>query len=388
MTSPSSPAIAFYVTGHGFGHAARSKPILDRLAASGARLYLRSGADPKFFASVPGLDLHREHYDVGSVQADGLNVDPLESLRQYAAIHAQREAIIAREAAFVRQAGVQLVVSDVTPLAFDIATAAGVPAIASSHFTWDWIYEPYVALHPEYAWLLDAIRASYAQATLALEMPFAHDFGVFPRVAQIPLVVRTRTFSRAEIRAAFDVPEGKRLAVLSMGGMDWGTSPLDTLRAHREWVFVLPPDVADLVRGEPNLRAVPPAYPHFHDLTAAADLLIAKAGGVTVSECIAFHTPLICSFRNDFREDELLRPALAEYAHARVYAKAAFEAGAWLDERLRGLRPGPRRGLEADPHRRRAGRRRDHPGHAGGLSGADNKKAPAEARAWMLFTRW
>ncbi len=329
---PDSPRIAFYITGHGFGHAARSKPILDRLAAAGATVFIRSGANPKFFHGIPNTVLHREHFDVGAVQADGLNVDPRESLRQYAAIHARREALIDREAAFLRAEGIQIVVSDITPLAFDFAAAAGLPSVGSSHFTWDWIYEPYVALHPDYAWLLGAIRESYARASLALEMPFAHDFSVFPRVERIPLVVRALTFSRAQIRAAFDVPEGKRLAVLSMGGMDWGEAPLAALRAHPDWVFVLPPDRAALAEGEPNLRAVPPDYRHFHDLTAAADLLIAKAGGVTVSECIAFQTPLICSFRNDFREDELLRPALAEYAHARLYDKADFEAGAWLED--------------------------------------------------------
>ncbi len=214
-------------------------------------------------------------------------------------------------------------VSDITPLAFDFAAAAGLPSVGSSHFTWDWIYEPYVALHPDYHWLLGAIRESYARATLALEMPFAHDFSVFPRVERIPLVVRALTFTRDQIRAAFGVPEGKRLAVLSMGGMDWGEAPLAALRAHADWVFVLPPDRAALAEREPNLRAVPPDYRHFHDLTAARRLADRQGGR---RDRLGVHrlpdaADLLLPQRTS-REDELLRPALAEYAHARLYDKA------------------------------------------------------------------
>jgi len=150
-------------------------------------------------------------------------------------------------------------------------------------------------------------------------------------VEPIPLIVRRVTHTRAAMRAAFDVPDGAKLAVLSMGGMAWGTSPLKALRALRGWVFVLPPDMTALAGDAPNFRAVPPGYAHFHDLTAASDLVIAKAGGVTVSECIAYQVPLIYTFRENFREDELLRPALETYAHARFFEKAAFEQGAWIE---------------------------------------------------------
>jgi hypothetical protein len=261
--------IAFYITGHGFGHAARMKPIIDRLAAQGARLFIRTGANPKFFADVPGAQLHQEHYDVGAVQKDGLNVDVAATLTQYAAIHDRRDALIAREAAFLRKQAVQLVVVDITPLAFDFAAAAGIPAVGASHFTWDWIYEPYVAQYPEYAYLVAAMRGSYGRAALALQMPFAHDFGLFPRVEPIPLVVRSRTLTDAAVRESFAVPDGARIGVLSMGGMDWGGTPLDRLRAMTDWVFILPPDMAPLADGAENFRFVPPGYTTFHDLTAA-----------------------------------------------------------------------------------------------------------------------
>lgn len=330
------PRIAFYITGHGFGHAARMKPVIDLLAAKGADLYVRGGANAKFFANVPADHLHQEHFDVGSVQADGLNVDPLATLMQYRAINDRRDAIIAQESTFLQDDAIDLVVGDITPLAFAAAKQAGVPGVATSHFTWDWIYEPYVEQYPAFAPLLAAIRADYASATRALRMPFAHDFSIFQQVEDVPLVVRERTTTDSAIKAALDVKAGIKLGVLSMGGMDWGDTPdgqrvIERLRSMTDWIFVLPPDMANIATSSANFRCVPRGYNQFHDLTAAADLIVAKAGGVTVSECIAYKTPLLYTFRNDFREDELLRPALDAYAHARCFSKEAFEAGAWVD---------------------------------------------------------
>lgn len=330
MSPADSYRIAYYITGHGFGHAARSRAIIDLLAARGVTVYVRTGADPKFFADVPGVRLHREQFDVGSIQRDGLNVDVRATLEAYADLLPRQEEVVAREAALLREEGVRLVVSDIVPVAFEIAAAAGLPSIAASHFTWDWIYEPYIQAYPQYAYLRQAIRENYGKASLALQMPFAHEFDQFRVVEPIPLVVRALTQSRQEVRMAFEVPAGDRLAVLSMGGMDWGGTPLEALAAKAGWVFVLPPDMAALAADTPNFRTVPATYQGFHNLTAAADLMIAKAGGVTVSECIAYRTPLLCTFRNDFREDELLRPALARYAHARTFDKDEFEQGAWI----------------------------------------------------------
>jgi len=332
-----SPRIAFYISAHGFGHASRMKPVIERVIAAGAAVFIRSAAHPKFFADVAGtspgqLHVHCASVDVGAVQADGLSVDARATLERYAALNARRGAIIEAESRFLADQGVDLVVGDIPPLAFAIAAAAGVPSIAASHFTWDWIYEPYVARYPEYAGLLDAIRADYAQATLALQMPFAHDFGMFRQVEPIPLIVRERVHSDEAVRALFAVPPGARLAVLSMGGMRWGRTPLEPLHDVEDWVFVLPPDMGDLASRGGNFRAVPEDFAHYHDLPGAADLVIAKAGAVTVSECITYRTPLIYTCRDDFRENDLLRRALDAHARARFIARPAFEAGAWMAE--------------------------------------------------------
>ena len=47
--------------------------------------------------------------------------------------------------------------------------------------------------------VVDHLRASYNKATLALQMPFAHEFDMFQQVEEIPLVINRPTESRQQI---------------------------------------------------------------------------------------------------------------------------------------------------------------------------------------------
>ena len=76
--------------------------------------------------------------------------------------------------------------------------------------------------------LIPRLRQAYAKATLALELPFAGGFDVFPRVRRIPLVARRPTRDRATTRAHFGLPLDGRVALLSFGG--YGLGSLDVGR--------------------------------------------------------------------------------------------------------------------------------------------------------------
>jgi hypothetical protein len=66
-------------------------------------------------------------------------------------------------------------------------------------------------------------------------------------------------------------------------------------------------------------------------LITASDVLIGKAGGSTVAEIIAHRTPMIYTVNDDWRENDLLRGALDQYAHSLFLPKPDFERGLWAD---------------------------------------------------------
>ncbi|GAB1422693.1 hypothetical protein MASR2M15_29320 [Anaerolineales bacterium] len=43
--------------------------------------------------------------------------------------------------------------------------------------------------------------------------------------------------SAAFVRDYFQIPPDKKMAVLSMGGMQWGSSDLSALERQQDWVF-------------------------------------------------------------------------------------------------------------------------------------------------------
>ncbi len=328
-----SVRIAYYISSHGYGHAARQQAVIQQLARRGAQVHVRTAAPPKFFQSAASY--HQQRYDIGMKQRDALHFDIEASLRWYADfIDQQRDALIAQEVAFIRHTAIQLVVSDMPPIAMDIAAMAGVPAAVVTHFTWDWVYAHYTDDYPQYRYLVDAIGASYHKATLALQIqiPLPHAFDMFPHVEPVNLIYNQATRSREQIRAAFAIPDDHRVGLLSLGGHDWGDSNVRTLRAMAGWVFLTMPGAWEQVRDTPErFRLVPMAYDDYHNLIAHADLVVGKAGGSTVAEVIGHRTPMIYTTQHNWREIELLRATLTRYGVAHHVDLAAFMAGSWVE---------------------------------------------------------
>jgi hypothetical protein len=85
------------------------------------------------------------------------------------------------------------------------------------------------------------------------------------------------------------------------------------------------------VQGDPRFLLIPQEYPNFQNLIAASDVLIGKAGGSTVAEIIAHQTPMIYTLNDDWRENDLMKVTLDQYAHSLFLEKPDFERGAWAD---------------------------------------------------------
>jgi UDP:flavonoid glycosyltransferase YjiC (YdhE family) len=326
------PIIAYYISSHGFGHAARQQAVIRELAKRGAEIHVRSATPPKFFTAATSV--HKQRYDIGMIQQDALHFDIPASLNWMAEFLKEQPALIAQELAFVREKGVQLIVSDMPPIAFEIASAANLPSVAVTHFTWDWVYEHYIADYPQYTYLVDTLRESYLKATLALQMqvPIPHPFTMFKRVEPLALVYNAITKNRQQIREEFSIPEGLPMILLSMGGHDWGNSDIRALKSYKEAVFLVMPSAWEQVQDSPEqFRLVPMGYPDYHNLIAAADVLVGKAGGSTVAEVLGHKTPMIYTTQHHWRESGLLAESLERYGMSQHVPMADFMAGAWLD---------------------------------------------------------
>jgi L-arabinokinase len=347
--------VAFYISGHGFGHASRQIEIINAVATrldGHARIVIRTAAARWLFdrtLRTPVTFLPGDA-DTGVVQIDSLRLD------EAATVHAAREFYstfhhrVEAEAALLRAHDVRLVIADAPPLACAAAAAAGIPSIVISNFTWDWIYEGYAeqfdADAPE---VLPIIREAYAQATEGWRLPMGGGFAAFRSVADLPFVARHATKSRDEVLGALDLPSSRPLVLSSFGGYRLEDLSLHSLDCLDRWTVAitgrtrpssLPEHVAFVDERHLYERGM-----RYEDLVAAVDVVATKPGYGIISECIANDTAILYTSRGRFPEYDVMVREMPRYLRCVYIDQDALLAGRWLAslDRLFASPPPPER---------------------------------------------
>ena len=309
-------AIAFYITGHGFGHAVRSYQVIRALkkAAPQWQIHVRTTAPDWLFQdpSAP-VAYHQIKLDIGIIQKDSLAMQLTETLRSCRDLHEEVSSLIASELAFLRQHRISLIASDIPPLAFEVAAQAKIPSVAITNFAWNWIYRAYLEQYPAFLPLIEEMESFYRKATLAMTLPYACDLNVFPFREAIPWITRTSSRSKQEARAKFALPQSATIVLLTFGGLGLERLPWERLQRLRDYYFV----GTDKKRQcEGNVSVLPEMQPEYCDLVRAADVIIAKPGYGIVADIIAHKVPVLYVERDDFPESPYLIQALNDLATA------------------------------------------------------------------------
>jgi len=313
--------IAFYISGHGFGHASRSIEVINALVdrQPGARVIIRSEVAPWLVTRTvrAGVTLDPVACDTGVVQLDSLTLDEAATLERARAFMATFPERVATEAAWLRQAGASAVVADIPPLGIAAAHAAGIPGIALGNFTWDWIYSGYDGGHD----LVEMIGRDYRDTTLALRLPMWGGFETMPTVVDVPFVARRSSREPAAVRRLLGLPAGEPLALVSFGGYGVDGLNVEALRRLAGYRAVLPGDVNEPAMYDLGLR--------YEDLVRAVDVVVSKPGYGIVSECLANDTALLYTSRGHFVEYDVLVGAMPRFLRAKFINQADLFSGDW-----------------------------------------------------------
>jgi hypothetical protein len=340
--------LAYFVTPHGFGHAARACAVMqavhaldpdvefDLYAGTPRWLFEQSLGEPVRYVAL--------ETDVGLRQASALEVDvgaTLAALRAFLPLDPSRVASLARELTERRCSGV---LCDISPLGIEVAQAAGLPSFLIENFTWDWIYEPMLAQAPALGSAIEQLREIYSRATRRVQMRPAcaprddADLTVDP-VGRLP------RRSRDETRDELGIPPDHRVVAVTLGGMRESMDYLDRLRRFENTTFIV--TGMDRTRREGNLLLYDNDTPlYMPDLIRASDALVAKLGYSTLAEAHQQGLPLAWITRSAFRET----PVLSEFAERNMagfeVTDEAFRGGDWV-ERIEELLALPARGAAA-----------------------------------------
>lgn len=313
--------VAFYISGHGFGHASRSIEVINALVdrRPEARVIIRSEVAPWLVARTarPGVTLAPAACDTGVIQIDSLHLDERATLDRARAFMATFPQRVAAEVAWLDEVGATRVVADLPPLGIAAAHAAGLPAVALGNFTWDWIYSGYAGS----ADLVQQIGEIYGRTTAALRMPMWGGFATMPAIVDIPFVARRSSRDPAEVRQALGLPRDQVLALVSFGG--YGLEGLDVaaLRHVQGYRVLLPGDIDEAAMYASGLR--------YEDLVRAVDVVVTKPGYGIISECVANDTALLYTSRGHFLEYDVLVAAMPGILRAAYIDHGDLFAGRW-----------------------------------------------------------
>lgn len=325
---------AYFITPHGYGHAARAaaimEAILEREPGVFFEIYTRVPA--WFFKmSVRGAFAYHElKTDIGLVQSSAMVEDLPETVRQLDGLFPFRAEQVNPLAEEIRALGCELVLCDIAPLGIAVARAAGLPSVLIENFTWDWIYAGYLPFEPGLAPHIDFLSHAFRLASRHIRTEPACSYDL-PADLETTVVSRKPRRSRERTRETLGISQSAPLVMITMGGIVTEYPFLHRLEESRDVLFLIPGG-SDRPEKRGSLVLIPHHSELYHpDLVGASDAIIGKLGYSTLAEAYAAGLPYAYVPRVRMREGIPMGEFARREMGAVNLAEERFFNGAWLD---------------------------------------------------------
>jgi hypothetical protein len=326
--------IAYFITPHGFGHAARAAAVMSRLHDRLPQVHFHIYTTvPRWFfnTSIKAPYTYNElHSDIGLVQSTPLKEDLVETLKQLNSFYPLGKAPLDRLAHRLHQQACRLVICDIAPLGIAAAAAAGIASVLVENFTWDWIYRSYVDRFPAFGPHIAYLQRLFECAD--------HRIQAQPACADVPNALTTSPISRSitetrrQTRQRLGIPANRPTVLVTMGGVQ-EDQRLDTQLESRGDITFIFPGRSEQGRPRGNVIRLPHHSAYFHpDLIQCADAVISKAGYSTTAEVYQAGTPFGYILRPGFRESAILEAFIAAHQPSVALGREEYHSGGWISQ--------------------------------------------------------
>ena len=243
MTSSASLCLAYFISPHGYGHAARAAAVMEAIH--------QRRPDTRFevFTLVPAWFLadsltapfsyHPLLTDIGLVQKNSLIEDLPQTLRRLDDFLPFAPEQIDSLAQQVKQLHCNLIICDIAPLGLAVAQSAHLPSLLIENFTWDWIYEGYPSLERQLNKHIVYLQTLFRAADFHLQTEPVCQPNPGADLTTTPISRSLRTTASA-MREQLGLPAQARVVLLTMGGTPWDYTFLAQLESYDGVYFVIP----------------------------------------------------------------------------------------------------------------------------------------------------
>ena len=333
--------IAFFISPHGFGHAARAASVMEALAEIELSLQfdIFTTVPEWFFANSDSFSFqyHRLETDIGLVQKTPFQEDLPATVQKLKKFLPFNPTQIAAAAEKIKHLKCKLIVCDIAPMGIQIAKEAGVPSVLIENFTWDWIYQGYEK--EEFNEFNAYLQSIFADATCHIQTqpickPVRADFTANPASRKIKSPSR-------KIRQRLGLSNSGKVVLITAGGVPKSYGFIDKLKEQTDTHFIIP-GASDTENIQDNLILLPENSGYFHpDLINAADAVVGKVGYSTIAEIYQVGVPFGYSHRVRYRESKPLVDFVENHMSGFAIEETEFQNGDWV-HRLEDLLTLPR----------------------------------------------
>lgn len=337
--------IAYFVSSHGFGHAARSAAVMEQTAVRNpSTCFDIYTTTPQWFfedSLTASFRYHFQQTDVGLAQPTPFYSDIPGTIQQLNDFYPLSEQLLTEVSRELQQNEIAAAICDISPLGIEAARRAGIPSLLIENFTWDWIYQPHEEAYPDISahirYLKNLFRkADYHIQTEPIGEKHPSDMSIMP-------VSRKITVDRDTIRDRLGIHPDEKTVMITTGGIKQELAFLHQLQSGRKIRFIIPGgSLHTEISG--NVILLPHRSEFFHpDLVNASDAVIGKAGYSTIAEVYHARVPFGFVARPDFRESEKLVAFIQKEMACLPIPEADFQNGSWLGmvDKLLALPPHP-----------------------------------------------
>ncbi len=324
---PAEQRIAYFISPHGYGHAARAAAIMAAMQElePTIRFEIFTRVPYYFFeASLSGpFGYQALLTDIGVAQKSSLIEDLSETVRRLEQFLPFDPLQIKNLAQRLTELKCGLVMCDIVPLGIAVAAAAAIPSILVENFTWDWIYEGYVqyeaGLKRYVAYLREVFEAvDYHIQTEPVCRPHPADL-----VITSPISRKSRTPAR-QTRQKLGIPDRAKTVLITLGGIRGRYAFLEQLKNQPDIYFVIPGG-SEQIQIQDNLLLLPHHSDFFHpDLINAADVVVGKVGYSTLAEVYHAGIPFGHVARQKFPESKPLENYIEAHMSGLPISEAQF----------------------------------------------------------------
>lgn len=288
------PRIAYFVSSHGFGHAARTRTILQELHLQ-AEVTVFSTAPLWFWG-----DLNVQHVfckaDIGCIQQGTLTIDELATSSTFSHFLTEMPNRFEYIKTMHSETPFDLIATDIAPEPLDFANQLGVQSALVANFTWLEIYAAMPSMHAA----LPNLQRQYLLADSTYIPGFQTGMTWTSNTILVDAVAEEGSCIREDLN-----PDAKFSRLVYIDAGRWGTDiGWQSAADYEDTLFIRVGPKLDCI--PMNVLQLDYGAVRHADLVKSVDLVVSKPGYGIVTECLANGTLWGCIPRDGFAEDVIL----------------------------------------------------------------------------------